>query len=108
MSLVYRSSIPEAFQIVGRDSAGRERVATATRESGAFNWNMKLVHQSGRHWEATYHGEAVLDALGELMSSKDSEFKTDKARGDRPHREAYDANRRVDCMPSPIMGNTRR
>ena len=107
MTLTYRSSIPEEFKIVGRDTSGRERVAVATREPGAFNWNMRLQHPSGRHWEGTYRGEAIIDALGELLCSKDSEFKQDKGRGDRPHTEPYDSNRRIENMPAPIIGNTR-
>lgn len=107
MTLTYRSSIPQQFTITGRDPDGRTRTATATRASGEFNWNMRLQHPSGRHWEATYRGENILDALGELVSSKETEFKQDKGRGDRPHAETYDGNRRVENMPSPIIGNTR-
>jgi hypothetical protein len=107
MTLTFRSSIPEEFKIVGRDTSGRERVATARREPGAFNWNMNLQHPSGRSWQATYHGEAVIDALGELLCSKDGEFKQDKARGDRPHTAPFDGSRRVENMPAPIIGNTR-
>jgi hypothetical protein len=108
MSLTYRSSIPQQFVIQGRDPDGRVRTATATREPGAFNWDMRLQHPSGRHWEARFHGENVLDGLSELLVSKDAEFKQDKARNDRPHTEPYDSTRKIENMPSPIMGNTRR
>ena len=107
MSLSYRSSTPQEFTIVGRDPDGRTRIATATRNTGDFNWNMNLQHPSGRNWQATYHGEAILDALGELLASKDIEFKQDKSRGDRPHTEPYDHNRQVDTA-APIIGDPNR
>jgi len=66
MVLIFRSSLPQEFVIAGRDDDGRTRLATATRERGDFNWKMKLEHPSGRNWEATYHGENILDALGEF------------------------------------------
>jgi hypothetical protein len=108
MSLTYRSTIPEEFKIVGRDPDGRTRVATATRASGDNEWDMRLEHPSGRHWSGSFRGENILDALGELIVSKDTEFKQDKARGDRPHTEPYDSNRRIENMPAPIIGNIRR
>jgi hypothetical protein len=63
---------------------------------------MRLQHPSGRNWEATYHDEAILDALGELITSKDIEFKQDKGRGDRPQPQPYDHNRQVDSV-APII-----
>jgi hypothetical protein len=103
MSLTFRSSTPQQFTITGRDPDGRVRTATATREHGEFNWDMSLQHPSGRNWQAAYHGEAILDALGELIVSKDMEFKQDKARGDRPHTDqGYDHNRQIDSV-APII-----
>jgi hypothetical protein len=108
MSLTFRSSIPQQFTIQGRDADGRVRTATATREHGDFNWNMRLQHPSGRNWDATYHGENILDALGELIVSKNIEYVQDKGRGDRPHTDqAYDHNRQVDTV-APIIPITNR
>lgn len=108
MSLTFRSSIPQEFVICGRDPDGRTRMATATREGGNFNWDMKLEHPSGRNWQATYHGENILDALGELLSSKEIEFKQDKGRGDRPHTDQrFDYNRAVDT-DAPIIPSNRK
>src|SRR5260370_17750729 len=101
MSLTFRSSLPQEFVICGRDPDGRTRMATATREHGAFNWNMRLEHPSGRHWEGTYHGEAVLDALGELLTSKETEFKQAKGCADRPQGQLHDHNPRLDRLPLP-------
>ncbi len=108
MSLNFRSSTPEQFQIIGIDTSGRRRTVTATKEPGAFNWEMRLQHPSGRHWEARYHGPAILDAMGELMVSQDAEFVQDKARGDRPHEDRFDYNRSVDGDVPPITPNSRR
>jgi hypothetical protein len=102
MSLTFRSSTPQEFTITGRDPDGRTRTATATRERGDFNWNMRLQHPSGRNWQATYHGENILDALGELIVSKNIEYVQDKARGDRPPSQPYDHNRQVDSV-APII-----
>ncbi|MEH2547131.1 hypothetical protein V1283_003776 [Bradyrhizobium sp. AZCC 2262] len=107
MVLTFRSSIPQSFTITGRDADGRTRTAIATREHGDFNWNMRLRHPSGRSWDATYHGEAVLDALGELITSKDTEYKQDKGRGDRLPQQPYDHNRQVGSV-APIIPIIRR
>lgn len=104
MVLVFRSSLPEEFVVCGRDPDGRSRMATATRQSGAFNWELKLEHPSGRNWSGTYHGEAILDALSELLTSKEIEFRQARARGDRPEGQLYDHNRQVDDIAvSPII-----
>ncbi|MES5485948.1 hypothetical protein QMZ05_24610 [Bradyrhizobium sp. INPA03-11B] len=92
MSLTFKSSRPESFRLVGTDANGRTRVATAQKQSGDFYWSLRLEHPSGRNWQAQYHGQAVLDALGELMRSKDNEYVQDRARGDRPHTDAADLN----------------
>jgi hypothetical protein len=109
MALTFRSSTPEKFELVGTDPAGRRRVVTATKTPGAFNWDLRLQHPSGRNWQATYHGAGVLDAMGELMNSKNAEFLQDKARGDRPHEERFDDNRSiVDGDIPPITPISRR
>ncbi|MET4372555.1 hypothetical protein ABIA99_005264 [Bradyrhizobium sp. LB12.1] len=102
MTLSFRSSRPEQFAIIGVDPDGRKRTVVATKRSGEFNWRLELTHPSGRNWDATYHGGAVLDAMSELLASKDVEFKQDRARGDRPHEPAYDGNRAVDADIPPI------
>jgi hypothetical protein len=106
MSLTFKSSTPESFQITGRDRAGRIRTATATRDSGGNRWDLRLQHPSGRHWEGTFFGPNVIDGLAELLVSKDAEFRQDAGRGDRPHTEAFDYNRRLpdDGTATPIVG----
>ena len=91
MVLTFRSTIPERFELRGVDTNGRERVATATRESGNFAWNLRLEHPSGRNWSGSYRGEAVLDALGELMNSKNTEYLQERGRGYRQEpKQLYD------------------
>ena len=102
MTLTYRSSIPQSFTLIGRDPDGRQRSVTASKGSQDFYWNLHLRHPSGRNWQAQYRGEGVLDAMSELLNSKDAEFKLDKARGDRPHEEPLDRNRSVDGYAPPI------
>lgn len=110
MVLSYRSSTPESFQIIGTDAAGRKRSVTATKHPGDFAWQLRLQHPSGRHWEASYHGNAgIIDAMGELMNSQDAEFRQDKARGDRPHQDGYDHNRSLtDGDIPPVVPSWRR
>lgn len=95
MTLIFKSSTPERFEIRAIDSNGRARVAVATRESNAFNWDMRLTHPSGRHWPASYHGEAVLDALGALIESKHPEYVAEKGRGYRQEPAMRDPNHRL-------------
>jgi hypothetical protein len=107
MTLTFKSSIPESFTLTGRDTDGRQRTVTATKNPGDFNWRMNLRHTSGQNWDATYHapgrGNAgILDAMAELMRSKDSDFKQDKGRGDRPPQKPRDYNLPADGAPAPI------
>jgi hypothetical protein len=97
MPLTFRSSIPESFTITGRDPDGRTRTVIATKGANDFNWNMRLQHPSGENWNATYRAPGggnggILDAMSELMRSKDSEYKQDRARGDRPQQPKFDYN----------------
>jgi hypothetical protein len=98
MVLRFKSSTPEQFTLIGRDSHGRERSVTATKHSNDFNWQMRLQHPSGENWQATYHGPGgILDAMSELMRSKDAQFVQDRARGDRPPQRPFDYNRRIEA-----------
>ena len=111
MALTFRSSTPETFRIIGQDSDGGTRVAEATKVPGQTSrWDLRLTHQSGRNWQATFHGPNVLDALGELMNSKNSEFLQEKARGHRPEPQPYDHNRQLPETGdfSPIVPINRR
>jgi hypothetical protein len=102
MTLTFKSSTPETFVLAGWDAHGRQRRVTATRGERDFNWQLRLQHPSGENWPATYHGESILNAMSELMRSKDSEFKQAKARGDRPPPKPRDYNQPVDSTPAPI------
>jgi hypothetical protein len=109
MALTFRSSISETFTLTGMDTHGRKRAVTATKASNDFHWKLRLVHPSGRNWDASFHGPNVLDAMTELLTSKDIEFKQDGARGDRPPAEAFDGNVRVNDMTNaPIVPINRR
>jgi hypothetical protein len=106
MSLVFRSSIPEQFAIIGQDSDGNRRIATATKvDSQQTRWDLKLTHPSGRNWSGSFNGPNVLDALGELMSSKTIDYRQEKARGHRPEQPLFDHNRRLsdDDSITPIV-----
>jgi hypothetical protein len=102
VTITYRSSIPQQFTLIGRDPDGRQRSVTASKGSQDFYWNLRLQHPSGRNWQAQYRGGGVLDAMCELLNSKDAEFTADRARGDRPHEEPVDHNRSVEGTPAPI------
>jgi hypothetical protein len=112
MTLTFKSSIPESFRLIGTDPDGRQRMVTASKNPGDFHWRLNLRHPSGENWNAMFHapgGAGILDAMSELMRSKDAEFRQDKARGDRPReRQAFDHNRSVDGYAPPIGGTIRR
>jgi hypothetical protein len=96
MALTFRSTISETFKIIGQDSDGSRRVAVATRVPGQqARWDLQLQHPSGRAWKGDFHGPNVLDALGELLTSKDIEYKQERNRGHRPEPKIYDANRQL-------------
>jgi hypothetical protein len=102
MVLSFRSSSPSKFEIVGTDPDGRSRRVIATKHADDFNWNLQLSHP-GRSWSAKFHGPNVLDAMSELLASHDSDFRQDKARGDRPQADRFDSNRSVDVYEAPIV-----
>jgi hypothetical protein len=111
MTLTFRSTISETFIIIGEDSEGSRRVATATKNpSDQRRWDMLLEHPSGRNWSGTFHGPNVLDALGELLNSKDIEYRQERNRGHRPEPKPFDYNRRLpdDGIIAPIVGNPNR
>ena|SRR5215475_9681620 len=107
MPLKFKSSSPETFMLLGRDEHGRERIVTATKYADQFNWQLKLTHPSGQSWPGTFAapggGNAgIIDAMGDMMRSRDSEFVQDRARGDRPREQPRDNTRSVDGAPAPI------
>ncbi|MDN5003896.1 hypothetical protein ACFQZO_23960 [Bradyrhizobium sp. GCM10027634] len=94
MVLTFRSSTPETFQLIGTDADGRRRTVTAVKDSGSRYWDITLRHPSGETWPARYSGDAgILDAMAELLNSKDVQFKQDRGRGDRPPPQPYDHSR---------------
>jgi hypothetical protein len=96
MVLTFQSTVPEVFKIIGQDSEGSRRVAVATRVPGAqTRWALELTHPSGRNWKGDFFGPNVLDALSELVRSKDDEYKSERARGHRPPPEPFGISRHV-------------
>jgi hypothetical protein len=107
MVLVFRSTAVETRTIIQTDGDGRRRVAVATRNSGsAEGWDLCVTNPSGRTWPGTYNGDGlnVIIALTEMLARSENEFKSDKARGDRPApSQSFDHNRRVVDAVSPII-----
>jgi len=95
--VTFRSSTPEQFHIVGQDSDGTRRVATATRSDSRHDqWNLKLTHPSGRNWNGTFNGPNVLDALGQMLNDKDQEYRQERGRGHRTKPTSlYDRNSQI-------------
>ncbi|MGJ4939298.1 hypothetical protein ACQR1W_01890 [Bradyrhizobium sp. HKCCYLS1011] len=103
MVLTFQSTIAESFELIGTDARGRRRIATASKAPQDFYWQLELRHPSGDRWEGRYHGNSgVLDALAELLNSRDQQFKQDAARGDRPRADLADPNRAVNEAVAPI------
>src|ERR1700730_3358726 len=106
MALTFKSSTPESFSIIGREPNGATRVAVATRVDGSGNrWNLSLQHPSGRSWRGDFHGQNVIDALGELLNSKDVEYRQERSRGYRPEPATRDNSVSVNIdgtSPPPI------
>jgi hypothetical protein len=104
MVLTYRSTIAEKFKIIGEDSDGSRRVAVATKLPGQYaRWGLELQHPSGRTWRGDYTGTHILDALGELLNSKEGEYKQSKNRGHRPEPKVFDHHRDPGGV-APITG----
>lgn len=104
MTLTFRSSIPESRCIIEQEADGRRRVAVATRDLGATRqWNLRVSHPSGENWNGTFSGDTseVYHALGNMLARTENEFKSDRARGDRPKSPPTDHNRSVEGY-SPI------
>lgn len=114
MSLVFRSSAPETKIFIDRQPDGRQRVARATRESGARQWTLKVEHPDGQTWNGSFNGQPgeVLLALGEMLSRTENEFAQAKARGDKPPETSRDLNVRVDevggDVSAPVRGYLKR
>jgi hypothetical protein len=110
MVLTFRSTIAEVFKIIGEDSDGSRRVATATRVPGSQErWDLQLTHPSGRNWNASFNGPNVLDALGALVNDKNVEYVQEKARGHKPEPPRRDMNRQLPDVggPAPVFMDRR-
>lgn len=109
MVLTFRSSRSEVFKIIGEDEDGSRRVAVATRMPGQMaRWDLKLEHPSGQNWSGTFTGSNVLDALGELLVSKESEYIQARGRGHTPAREARDTSVSVDEFGNNLTSPVKR
>lgn len=111
MVLTFRSSRSETYRIIGEDDDGSRRVAVATRMPGQMaRWDLKLEHPSGQNWSGTFTGSNVLDALGELLVSKEPEYIQSRGRGHRPPQMLRDDNRQVPEAGefAPIVPTNRR
>jgi hypothetical protein len=97
MVLTFKSTRPERFTLVGEDEYGRERICVAEKAPDDWNWSLRLVHPSGEMWEGAYAGRAILDAMSEMVASRDPQFVQDRENGDRPRQVMRtDRNRSVD------------
>ena|SRR5882724_11040518 len=98
MSLTYRSSTPEMKVFIDRQPDGRQRVARATREAGARQWDLRVEHPDGQFWNGSFNGDRaeVVLALGQMLERTENEFAQAKARGDKPPPPSRDLNVRVD------------
>src|SRR5437016_1157781 len=98
MTLTFRSSTPEMKVFIDRQPDGRQRVARATREAGARQWELRVEHPDGQTWNGSFNGERseVVLALGQMLERTENEFDQAKARGDRPPAPSRDLNVRVD------------
>ena len=72
---------PRRVEIILHDDAGGKRIAVALRAQGRSSnlphWDLALTHDpSGRTWPASFDGNAILDALSELVERKDGEYHT--------------------------------
>src|SRR4051794_25472551 len=109
--LVFKSTIPETVSILEEQGDGRRRVALATKSDGwAKNWQLVVNHPSGRTWWGISNGPRrdVIPALAEMLGKTENEYRTDKARGDRPWTDPPDRSRAIGIDESPIPGTNRR
>ena len=96
MVLTYRSTVAESFSLIGQDTDGSRRVATAVRVPGSQQrYDLALIHPSGRTWQGSFTGANVLDALSEMLHQHDSEYRQEKNRGHKPEPPMRDVNRSV-------------
>ena len=91
---------PRRIEIVLVDDDGTQRSAVATRPYGRNanlpHWDMRLMHPSGEHWPASFDGNAVLDALGELIERKEHRYNESRSRGHRAQGMLADRNVPID------------
>lgn len=107
MVMTFRSSISQTFKIIAQDTDGTHRIATATQIPGDHRrWNIQLTHPSGRIWKGDFTGPNVLDGLGELMASKDTEYKQERGRGHRTAPQLHDNSVSLpdDGRETPLYG----
>lgn len=89
---------PRKIEIILYDDDGvSKRVAIAERARGRSSnlphWDLALQHlPSGRSWPADFNGSNIIDALGELIEQKDSEYHQSRALGRAPHPMLADRN----------------
>src|SRR4029077_7940553 len=97
MPITYKSTIAQTFVLMGTDEYGRERSVTAVKYSDDWAWQLRLEHPDGSYWTATHTGTAgILDSMSELLNSRNNEFVTGRANGDRQRTMQPDRNRAVD------------
>jgi hypothetical protein len=96
MPITYRSTIAQTFVLMGTDEYGREDWA----------WQLRLEHPDGSYWTATHTGTAgILDSMSELLNSRNNEYVTGRANGDRQRTMQPDRNRAVDEGGNSLAAN---
>jgi hypothetical protein len=101
MVLVFKSTTPEVFELSRIDSDGRKTVCTATRTGNTDQWTLSLSHPGGQSWQRHCYGPNVIDHVGGMFVSKESEYKEAKARDFRPRPEPLDRSIRFDEIGNP-------
>jgi hypothetical protein len=111
MVLTFKSTTPEVFELTRIDSDGRKTVCTATRTGRTDQWVLNLSHPSGQSWSRHAYGSNVLDHVGGMFESRESDYREARRRGHQiPIRLSVDRNVRVDeagavMGGAPIIGH---